>query len=563
MRAIAVAALAVLAMLYAGVPTFQPGPTAATGVSIRQTGPLIGPNVITVEAPSPGYAAGLRSGDIVACLTPRTATMLSSDGDVVLGDMELVRGCVVKGKVRREFAFAPDPRWNKPTYYGPWPLGVLRLLEFSVFLLAGGALVMARPGPMAWTFFAYCLAAAPASPFLARATRLPEGLYTTASAVGLAVVCAAYGLLLIFALIVPQDRAPRGWRLWACRFAWVWTAGCAAAGLSSTASDVNISPLIALMQIASAALVTIVTAARLATMESQERARFGWAAFAIIWAVFIDLARTSLPSYFPGLGIVPAFLSVISPLAMIYAILRKHVIDVRFVMSRTVVYAMLTAVLVGGIGLVDWGTGAFLHHAQLALALDAAVTVALAFALNHFHKWLEEGVEFLLFRKKFDSEIYLQRLARTLAAANEEETVDRALVRAPEERLDLVFAALFRNSEDGYVAAATAGSARSAFALTADHELVRFLLTERARVLLSDLPSDPETVDFGAGLAIPIFHGAVLSGFVIYGTHRDGTRLDPDEIATLERLVAEAAAAYTLIENRRYRQLLAVAATPA
>ncbi|MBV9271175.1 MAG: hypothetical protein JO165_08775 [Candidatus Eremiobacteraeota bacterium] len=39
-----------------------------------------------------------------------------------------------------------------------------------------------------------------------------------------------------------------------------------------------------------------------------------------------------------------------------------------------------------------------------------------------------------------------------------------------------------------------------------------------------------------------------LTGFMVYGIHRGGTQLDPDEIETLERLCASAAQAYTGIE---------------
>lgn len=57
-------------------------------------------------------------------------------------------------------------------------------------------------------------------------------------------------------------------------------------------------------------------------------------------------------------------------------------------------------------------------------------------------------------------------------------------------------------------------------------------------------------------VAIPIFQGATLTAFALYGLHRDGTKLDPDELETLERLCDSGAQAYTLIENSRYRAQL-------
>ncbi|HKU67607.1 MAG TPA: hypothetical protein VJP85_07525 [Candidatus Baltobacteraceae bacterium] len=56
-----------------------------------------------------------------------------------------------------------------------------------------------------------------------------------------------------------------------------------------------------------------------------------------------------------------------------------------------------------------------------------------------------------------------------------------------------------------------------------------------------------------ASIAIPIHQGPEMSAFAVYGIHRDGTMLDPDEVDALERLCDAAAQAYTYIEVTRYR----------
>lgn len=68
--------------------------------------------------------------------------------------------------------------------------------------------------------------------------------------------------------------------------------------------------------------------------------------------------------------------------------------------------------------------------------------------------------------------------------------------------------------------------------------IIRFLLTERSCVYVDDL-NDRVAATFAFGIAtvaIPIFNGDDLAGFTLYGVHRDGTRLDPDEAAVLEAL---------------------------
>ena len=96
--------------------------------------------------------------------------------------------------------------------------------------------------------------------------------------------------------------------------------------------------------------------------------------------------------------------------------------------------------------------------------------------------------------------------------------------------------------------------------LDREHDLVRFLATERGRVQLGDFRQSvrSELVESGTApaIAIPIFEGDDLRGFVLYGLHRDGTNLDPDEQEVLETLCQTAAQAYVRVENVELRALL-------
>jgi hypothetical protein len=96
-------------------------------------------------------------------------------------------------------------------------------------------------------------------------------------------------------------------------------------------------------------------------------------------------------------------------------------------------------------------------------------------------------------------------------------------------------------------------------AFTGDDDLVRFLLAERGRVFIADLRKHVADGfrEHGAApaIAVPLFEGNRLTAFAIYAIHRDGTKLDPDEIETLEHLCNSAAQAYTGLEVARYRRL--------
>jgi hypothetical protein len=91
--------------------------------------------------------------------------------------------------------------------------------------------------------------------------------------------------------------------------------------------------------------------------------------------------------------------------------------------------------------------------------------------------------------------------------------------------------------------------------------LIRFMSTERAIVHLSGLRSTVAAQfahgDVTPAIAIPLFQEDDLTAFALYGGHRDGTNLDPDEVAALESLGNAGAQAYTRIENLRYRAAFA------
>jgi GAF domain-containing protein len=173
---------------------------------------------------------------------------------------------------------------------------------------------------------------------------------------------------------------------------------------------------------------------------------------------------------------------------------------------------------------------------------------------------IENAVDFLIYRRKHEAENYLKRLAHTLLRAEREETIDRAVVDDPYERLGLAMAALLRADGDRYSIVSAQGWNGAAPSFEREHDVVRFLETERRCLELRDL-RERVRMEFAEpgvmpAIAVPIFEGDDLRGFALYGLHGDGTKLDPDERDVLESLCQTAAQAYVQIENLRMRQLL-------
>jgi hypothetical protein len=516
---------------------------------------------VDVDRGSPAYRAGLRSGDIVACLSLRdAATLFPAYSPNLMYTGNPVSVCARHGGAWHPISFVPKAMPSPGMMYAsPWLAG-LRLAVFLIFLFVGCALVMARPSVMTWLLFGYCVGNLPWAAAQGMLLWMPPAMYALVDAVATICTFSAAPLLALFTLVVPDDRIPAGWRGAAFRVIGVVAIVNAVLGIAyATATSVSFGQLAGWIDEGFTALTVLLVVARLATMERQERARFGWAAFAIMFGVVCNVVRNEVANN--TISILGGDLTIVMPLCLMYAILRRHVIDVRFVISRGLVYGVITTLVVAVIGLVDWATSAYLSQVRVALAVDALVTIGLGILLHRSYSFIEYGVDFLMFRKKHEAEAYLHRLARTLVRADRERTVDHALAHDPYEKLDLTMAAVFRVEGARYVLASAAGwNAPAAIAFEREHDLVRFLATERTRLDIRDLRRHvtAEFIESGTlpAVAIPIFRGDDLFAFALYGLHRDGTRLDPDELDILERLCETASQAYMRIENVRYHAMI-------
>jgi hypothetical protein len=568
LRAIFAIGLAAFWLLLAAPPMFQTPLGGYTGTHALVTGAPFHQPVVAVDRGSPAYRAGLRTGDVLGCLSLRDANLLLQPlGQQGYRPGTPISTCVTRLGTTRTIRFVARPGPALPNYYGGNLTAALRLCVVLTFFLTGIALLTLRPSLMTWIFYAYCLCNAPSFSALVNSTILPAWQYAiVAGFTGLG-TWSAVAFLLLFAVLVPNDRIPQGWRrtaFWISSIvALIWVSlGIMRAVYTGV---IMALPIRYDVDEALTAATILVVVARLVTMERMERARFGWAAFAIIFGVVANDVRNVFAAghgWTQELSIVASVLTVVMPIALVYAILRRHVIDVRFVISRTVVYAIITTLVVGLIGVVDWATSVYLHEARFAMALDALVTIALGFLLHRTYRWLEYAVDFFLFRRKHEGEAYLQRLARTLSFAQTEESVDHALVDAPCDKFDLVAAALFRLRSGVFAPIYAAGwNTLELPAFERDDDAVRFLMAEHTRLYLTELHARVHGASFESGtapaVAIPIFEGNSLTGFALYALHRDGTKLDPDELETLERLCETAAQAYTGIELAQYRSFTA------
>ena len=215
LRTLLVIALATIVVAIAGTAMFTHPLTAYTGVKLHRTGALIQPNAIDVEPGSPAYRAGLRSGDVVSCLSSRDARLLFARD--IAGQMDGYEpGSSISLCVERDGSWQPasfiaetrPPAQN--VYVNDW-LAAFRIAGYVAFLLCAVFLVLARPGRATWTFFAYALIAAPNYAIEQNLTVLNPALYAVLYNASIVAITIQYGLLMQFAALVPNvNRSSNG-----------------------------------------------------------------------------------------------------------------------------------------------------------------------------------------------------------------------------------------------------------------------------------------------------------------------------------------------------------------
>ncbi len=291
------------------------------------------------------------------------------------------------------------------------------------------------------------------------------------------------------------------------------------------------------------------------------RVRIAW----LIPAMVVLLVFTfPQPAYASSLvlGIFFNGLPLLAILCLVYAILKSHLIDVRFVVSRAVVYGSLTSAALALIALLDWALGGVLASSQLALPIEALTAIGIGFWLNALHGRVENLVESLLFRTRRHAEQRLARVSRGLERGDDPALIPVAVVTEAAAALELASAALFTRAADGTF------SRVAAYGWDDDH--IRLLEPNEPFVLQvsgadapfrlegsSHIPGAPEEELAKPRIAVPIRSHGALTAFALYGSHANGADLDPAETQLLADLGDAASYAFDRAEATRLRDVVA------
>lgn len=233
------------------------------------------------------------------------------------------------------------------------------------------------------------------------------------------------------------------------------------------------------------------------------------------------------------------YLFVTAPVA--YAILKHHIIDINVAISRATVYTLLSVFIVGLFALVDLFFTRALAQNNAGLIADIGLALVLGFSFNTMHGRVDAFVDRFLFRARHVAEEHVRAVADGMAFAHSEAHVHSMLTKEPLQAFDLTGARIITELSGAPDDLQTLASCVEA---------------HRGAVRVSDGQWNLQPAvfnEFMPAIAVPVLSHGSVDAFVLYGLHANGTDLDAEEVALLERLCSGAGSAMDRLEAERLR----------
>ena len=510
-----------------------------------------------IEDGSPAAKAGMQAGDIIDLqATPAQFRWEAAQAGTLEAGQSVTFGLTHNG-AQRIVTLTATPQVTEH-YYTAYRIAVLCIA--ALYIVLGAALVLLRPSLMTWGFFLYCLANAPFT-FYAISLFFPFPWSYVEYPVQYSLSAAGIVGLLVFALCFLNEPLA-GWRLSGLRtMPWLFAA-LVIFGLYFTYHWGWIGgppgELFTRVYVGQAALWSLIVMYLFVDTylraRGEDRQRIRWVVVGFGLNLIMQFVNLFLSEYVPSTPIwivhVIQLSSVIVPLTVAYAVIKHRVIDVSFVVSRTLVYGVLTTLLVAAFSIIDWFFSDYLRLARLGTVAEVGAVVAFGLWFNGLHKRVDSLIDATFFRQRHRAEIQLARNAAALPFATTPQNVAHALIKEPVRALELASAALFRRTKDGtYLREESDGWHANDISRLDDDDghLLMLLQAEKGPVSLYDHPWRKQRVPLGPALpvlALPIIVRRELAAVAFYGSHVHGEGLDPDEIKTIANLAPGAAAAY-------------------
>ncbi len=276
----------------------------------------------------------------------------------------------------------------------------------------------------------------------------------------------ALSLFVLVFLLFPSGQFVPHWMRWTSvvYIAWLVPTAFVAPLMPNTL----VEQLILLVSLGEVVTVVCVQLYRYRRVSSPiERQQTKWVVFGLAVPATVDVIVSVQYLLFPVLAersslyplaqnVVFPFLPLFLPLSFGFAMLRYRLWDIDIIINRTLVYATLTAIVVGVYVLVVSILGTLLHmFGDFLISLLATGLVAVLF--QPLRARLQRGVNRLMYGERDDPYAVLSRLASRLEATLAPEAILPTLVETVAQALKLPYVAIALKQGDEFIPAASYG----------------------------------------------------------------------------------------------------------
>lgn len=276
-----------------------------------------------------------------------------------------------------------------------------------------------------------------------------------------------------------------------------------------------------------------------AVTPNSERARAAWlllpVPFALLSFTIFNTIGLDLVHFWSATQASILFGSVCTTagaLAVTYALLRRRVLDLGFFLSRTIVVATISLIVVAAFVLLEWMLGNVVAGVSHTTGIVANATLALALGLSlHFiHQRVDAGVDRIFFRKRHEDEHSLRDYGKEAAFVTEIPTLlDQALEKL-QRHTDARGAAIFLDGDGAFAPARSYGDSTPR-AVSENDEAILALKTWHK-------PLDPNhyRTALAGALVLPMLTRGRLIGILLLDERSGGESYAPDEVEALSTL---------------------------
>ncbi|MBV8638174.1 MAG: hypothetical protein JO322_08815 [Candidatus Eremiobacteraeota bacterium] len=296
------------------------------------------------------------------------------------------------------------------------------------------------------------------------------------------------------------------------------------------------------------ALLSCILAASAANGELRARLRLAGAAFAVI--LFVACAGNFI-SNIPGSGLSGTavfllwnILSVLAPFGLWYAIFRRRLVDIGFVLNRAVVFAGVSIAVVSIFEIVQWALGKWFETANHVTNVSAGIALALALGLSlrFIHRQVDVFVDTVFFRKRHLNEIALREFAEEAAFVTDEDALlDRTIAEISNHSDASAVSLLLQRGEQYGVARSSNGTTCS---ILNDDPALAAMRTSRRPVEIARYA----TVLTGE-FAFPLLARGQVIGILVCGSKRTGEAYAPDEFDAIKTVAHDVGMALGTYEH--------------